>query len=116
MYFFALPIIFSIFAYSIYQNKPIRRKKNMANKRTLKRAIHLISDELYGEAVAISLYGTEAQKANAEAHIWAIAKMEDDFIRRISHIEPGMKPKAYFDYLWEQFGAQVSDIIDQMNG
>ena len=41
----------------------------MANKRTLKRAIHLICDELFSEAVAVSMYGPEAGKGNAEAHI-----------------------------------------------
>jgi len=88
----------------------------MANKRTLKRAIRVVSEELFAEAVALSLYGTEHQRERADLLLKTIVKLEDDCSRRISHPEPGMKPKRYFDDLIEQFNAQVSDIIDQMNG
>ena len=37
----------------------------MANKRTLKRAINLVSEELFTEAVAASLYGNEKHETNA---------------------------------------------------
>lgn len=88
----------------------------MANKRTLKRAIHLICDDLFAEAIALSLYGAEAQQESANALLFSIVKIEDDCIRRVSHPEPGMKPQDYFKNLRESFSAQVSDIIDQMNG
>ena len=88
----------------------------MANKRTLKRGIHLICEELFAEAVAVSLYGAEAQRESANALLFSIVKTEDECIRRVSHPEPGMKPKDYFKDLREKFSAQVSDIIDQMNG
>ena len=88
----------------------------MANKRTLKRAIHLICENLFAEAIALSLYGAEAQRESASALLYSIVKIEDDCIRRISHPEPGMKPGVYFKDLREKFSAQVSDIIDQMNG
>jgi hypothetical protein len=42
--------------------------------------------------------------------------MEDECIRRVSHPEPGMKANAYFKDLREKFAAQLSDIVDQMNG
>jgi len=88
----------------------------MANKRVLKKVVHGICDELFAEAVALKTYGTEAQQANAETHLFAIVKMEDEFVSRISHPEPGMKPSLYFKDLKEKFSAQISDIIDQMNG
>lgn len=88
----------------------------MANKRTLKKALHLICEELFAEALAVSLYGTDAQRANANTLLYSIVKMEDDFIRRASHPEPGMAPKAYFKDLREKFSAQASEIIDQLNG
>ena len=88
----------------------------MANKRTLKRAIHLICDELFSEAVAVSMYGPEAGKGNAEALLFSIVKLEDEYISRISHPEPGMKADLYFKDLREKFSAQVSDILDQLNG
>ena len=88
----------------------------MANKRFLERAIHNVCDELFAEAVALSLYGAKEQQDAATAQLYAIAKVEDDCIRRISHPEPGMKPSVYFKDLREKFTAQVSDIVDQMNG
>ena len=88
----------------------------MANKRSLKRAIHGICDELFAEAMALSLYGAKEQKENAKSQLSAIVKMEEEFICRVSHPEPGMKASLYFKDLGEKFLAQASDIIDQMNG
>ena len=39
----------------------------MASKRTLKKKINLICEELFAEGVALSLYGPEAQKDNGQA-------------------------------------------------
>ena len=88
----------------------------MANKRTLKRGIRLICEELFTEAVAISLYGPETIKSNANAMFFSIVTMERDFISRVSHPEPGMKPSAYYRDLREKFSAQVSEFVDQLNG
>ena len=88
----------------------------MANKRALKQAIHLVCEELFAEGIAVSLYGTEAQRESAKALLYSIIKMEDEYVRRISHPEPGMAPQDYFKNLREKFSAQVSDIVDQLNG
>lgn len=87
----------------------------MANKRSLKKSINLICEELFAECVAVSLYGTEDNKDNAEALLFAIVKLQNEFISRVSHPEPGMKPKTYFKDLREKFSGQVSDILDQIN-
>lgn len=88
----------------------------MTNKRTLKRAIHLICEDLFAEAIALSLYGAKTQQQSATALLYSIAKLEDEYICRVSHPEPGMKASDYFKDLREKFSAQVNDIIDQMNG
>jgi hypothetical protein len=88
----------------------------MTNKRTLKRAIHLICEDLFAEAIALSLYGAKAQQQSATDLLYSIAKLEDEYVCRISHPEPGMKPSDYYKDLREKFSAQVNDIIDQMNG
>jgi len=88
----------------------------MANKRSLKKAIHLICEDLFAEAIALSLYGTEAQQQSANALLFSIVKLEDEYICRVSHPEPGMKASDYFKDLREKCSAQVNDIIDQMNG
>lgn len=87
----------------------------MASKRTLKHAIHSICEDLFAEAIAVSLYGAKGQQGNAEALLFSILKVEDEFIRRASHPEPGLSAKVYFKDLTENFKAQISEIIDQLN-
>ena len=85
----------------------------MANKRSLKRNINLFCEELLAECIAASLYGNNHD--GAESLIYSTIKMQSDFICRISHPEPGMPAKAYFKRLREDFVAQASEIIDQIN-
>ena len=87
----------------------------MANKRTQKRAINAISDELLVECVAASLYGPENHRDDADALLGSIFRMQADFTRRVSHPEPGLTPSSYYKDLREKFTAQVSDIVDQIN-
>lgn len=88
----------------------------MANKRTLKRAIRGICEELFSEAVAVSMYGPKSIRSNAEALLFTIVRLEENYIGRISHPEPGMNPQLYFKDLREKFSAEVSEIVDQLNG
>lgn len=85
----------------------------MANKRSLKQTIALVCEELFAECVAGSLYGQN--KDSAKALLYSIVKMQNDFICRISHLEPGIPAKLYFKDLREKFVAQVSEIVDQIN-
>ena len=87
----------------------------MANKKRLKKKINLICEALFAECVAASLYGSESNKENLNAHAFSIVKLQDNAIRRVSHPEPGIPAKKYYQDLREQFSAQVSDILDQLN-
>ena len=87
----------------------------MANKKSLKRGINIICEEMFTECVAASLYGNKAQKDNAEALLFSIFRMQSDFIRRVSHPEPGMPAKLYYKDLREKFSSQASEFIDQIN-
>ena len=87
----------------------------MTSKRTLKRAINLICKDLFAETVAASLYGNDQHKGNADAVLFSIIRLQRNYVNRISHIEPGMKPKAYFKDLREKFAAEVNEIVDQIN-
>ena len=87
----------------------------MANKRTLKKAVNAICDELLTEAIAASLYGNDNKNGNAEALLFSIVKMQSNFISRVSHPEPGMAAKNYFKDLREKFSAEVSEIVDHIN-
>ena len=85
----------------------------MANKRSLKRSITIICEEIFAECVAASLYGSNRQ--GAEALIYSIIRMQDNYIRRISHPEPGMPSRQYYKDLREKFAAEASEIVDQIN-
>lgn len=87
----------------------------MANKRTLKKTIKLVCGEIFAECVAASLYGPDDRQENLEAMLESIIKIQDNYISRISHPEPGMKASKYFKDLEEKFIAEVDDLIDQIN-
>ena len=89
----------------------------MANKKSLKRAINLITEELFAEAVAASLYGNEPQKekSNAEAVLSSIIRLRADYTSRTSHPEPGMKAADYYKILREKFTTDVDEVVDQIN-
>ena len=85
----------------------------MANKRTLKRTINCVCEALFAECVAVSIYD-HGSKPNADALLGSILAINNDFISRVSHVEPGMQPKVYFCDLMEQFNKQVCEIVDQI--
>jgi hypothetical protein len=85
----------------------------MANKRTLKKAINLICEELFTEGIAVAHYGPRP-KSEVEAILFSIVKMGANYVTRVSHPEPGMSAKAYYKDLWDKFTAEVSEIQDQL--
>lgn len=93
------------------QYKPIF---NMPNKRDLKRTIQTICDDVFAECIAISLYEGGVHEENVESLLTSIIVTRNDFISRISHPEPGMSQKKYYDKLAHDFAESISEIIDQM--
>jgi len=87
----------------------------MAKKRTLKRNINRICNDLFAESVAASLYGPENSIENHEALFFSIVKLHRHYISRVGHVEPGLSAKLYFKDLKEKFNAEVEDIINQIN-
>ena len=57
----------------------------------------------------------KSSQENFEAVLFSIVRMQDDYLSRISHPEPGMPAKQYFKTLREKFAAQASELIDQIN-
>ena len=88
---------------------------SMMNKRSLKKAINAVSDQLFANAVAVSLYGSNRNAENDEALINSIITMREDFVSRISHPEPGMKKQAYYKDLRDKFISQAQEIADQIS-
>jgi len=87
----------------------------MANKRSLKHAINSVCGELLVETIAASLYGNAPHHGNADAVLFSILQMQANYISRISHVEPGIAPKAYFKDLREKFSNDADEIVDQIN-
>ena len=85
------------------------------NKRSLKKAINAVSDQLFANAVAVSLYGNDRNAENDEVLINSIINLREDFVSRISHPEPGMKKQAYYKDLQEKFIKQAQELADQIS-
>lgn len=86
----------------------------MAKKRDLKQSINYICSDLLAEAVAASLYGAKSNEEEASNLLASIIITRNDFVKRISHPEPGMAQKAYFKRLVADFNQQVDELIDQI--
>ena len=87
----------------------------MTNKRILKKSITQICEAMFTECVATSFSAQKSSQENIEALLFSIVRMQDDYLSRISHPEPGMPAKQYFKVLREKFAAQASELIDQIN-
>lgn len=84
------------------------------NKRDLKKIVNYTCSELFAECVAQSLYNSNTEKNDVDALLKAIVTMHQDFICRISHIEPGMKANAYFKAFKEKFDKQTEELVEQI--
>ena len=87
----------------------------MSNKRDLKRTINYICGDLFTEGIAASLYGENRYNDNTEAILTSILVMHSNYIRRVSHVQPGMPAKVYFKDLNDKFSKEVNEIVDQLN-
>ena len=87
----------------------------MSNKRDLKRTINYICGDLFTEGIAASLYGENRDNDNTEAILTSILVMHSNYIRRVSHVQPGMPAKVYFNDLKDKFSKEVNEIVDQLN-
>lgn len=85
----------------------------MANKRNLKRNINNICGELFSECAAMALYG-DKHSDDVKALLTSIIIIRNDYVSRVSHVEPGMSPRAYFKNIISQFNAQVDELIDNI--
>lgn len=86
----------------------------MANKRKLKKTIDCICGELFTECMIIAQCDGKTKMEDVKAVLKSIAAVNDDYIRRISHPEPGMPQKAYFKDLSINFQKSVVEIIDNI--
>lgn len=85
----------------------------MTNKRILKKTINNICDDLFAECIASSLYKSKNDD-DIDPILTSIIQINSDFIRRISHPEPGMAQKDYYKRLISDFDKSANEIVDQI--
>ena len=85
----------------------------MASKRTIKKQINHIASELFTECLIQSLYVPGTDKAKADALMGRILTLQDEYLKRVCHIEPG-NDKLFFKKLKESFNKEVEEIIKEL--
>lgn len=86
----------------------------MASRKNLKKSVNYIASELFAECLVNSLYVPGTDKAKADELMSTILNMQDEFLSRISHTQPG-NVKGYYKKFNEDFNAKVDEIIEAMN-
>lgn len=87
----------------------------MAKRRELKRTINYFCSDLFAECVAASLYGGKPNPEDVNNLLTSILTMHSSYVSRVSHPEPGMKPRVYFQDLITHFNKDINTIADQIN-
>ena len=83
----------------------------MAKRRELKKNVNYIAGELFSEGLINSKFIPGTDKKKADELMVEIMKMQDEFISRISHTEPG-NVKGFYKKFRSDFNAKVNEIID----
>lgn len=86
----------------------------MANRRDLKKSINHIASELFMECMVNALYVPGTDKEKADKLAGDILEMQDEFLSRVSHTEPG-NVKRFYKKLRDDFNAKVNEIIEGLN-
>ena len=85
--------------------------EQMAKRRELKKNVNYIAGELFSECLINSKFIPGTDKKKADELMVEIMKMQDEFISRISHTEPG-NVKGFYKKFRSDFNAKVNEIID----
>ncbi|MEY8707657.1 hypothetical protein AALK94_10040 [Bacteroides faecichinchillae] len=83
----------------------------MASRRELKKNVNYIAGELFTECLINSMFIPGTDKAKADEVMADILKIQDEFISRISHTEPG-NVKGFYKKFRADFNAKTDEIID----
>lgn len=86
----------------------------MASKRNLKREINYICSEMFAECVAWSLYNMNTDDDSVDSLLKSIMAVHSDYIMRVSHPEPGIKPRDYYKALMNSFNKDANSVVDQI--
>ena len=85
----------------------------MASRKNLKKVITFVVDDIATEAFLMS-YDV---KSDTEAWVNLFNKifaLNNDYIARVSHVEPGMSAKKYFNALCDSFNEDAKALIAEI--
>ncbi len=90
----------------------------MANRRTLKKGIQLVTSDLITESYINHLMLQKMDKSGFDAIVEKIADINNDFLARVNHPNGTKEPKlvkAYYKKLIADFNKEVDQIIEKLN-
>ncbi len=85
----------------------------MASRRDLKRDISYVIGDIFTECLIYKELVPGTYKAAAEKLIVDLLRIDNEFITRISHTEPG-KAKEYYRALIKDFQKEISEVLDKL--
>ena len=88
-----------------------RECERLASRRELKKNVNYIAGELFTECLINSMFIPGTDKVKADELMAEVLKMQDEFVTRISHTEPG-NVKGFYKKFRADFNAKVNEIIE----
>ena len=85
----------------------------MASRRELKKNVNYIAGELFTECLINSMFIPGTDKDKADELMSEVLKMQDEFVTRISHTEPG-SVKLFYKKLRADFNAEVDNVFKKL--
>jgi len=85
----------------------------MASRRDLKRDISYVIGDIFTECLVYKELVPGTDKNEAEKLIVDLLRIDNEFITRISHTEPG-NAKEYYRALVKDFQTEIGKVIDKL--
>lgn len=85
----------------------------MASRKQLKKNVNYITGELFSECLVHSMFVPGTDTAKADLLMGKVLMIQDEFISRISHTEPG-NVKGFYKKFRTDFNTQVNVIIEEI--
>lgn len=85
----------------------------MASRKNLKKVIGYISSELLSQAVYVAM-NSDRDVAEWNALFEKILLLNNDYVARVSHKQPGMKASEYFNALCKSFDKEAKEIVAEI--
>ena len=85
----------------------------MSSRRNLKKQVNYIARELFTECMINSLFVPGTDKAKADELMADVLEMQQEFISRLSHTQPGQVKQFYKKY-HEDLNASIKAIVDKI--